>query len=520
MTSRAIAIAAVHTGAALLAASAAARAQVPGLDFGTATNFDLDKPQPISMCCADFDLDGDLDLATADRGDHADAKFNVLLNDGTGDFSDGHAYFCVPYAWGIATGDVDGDQVPDLAVSDGENAATSVQVWRGNGDGTFSLMQSVTSGRFPLAMVIADLDGDGWHDMAVANNVSYGLTIFRNDGNGTLGAAQHVPGLAGTMSTDLAGADIDGDGDVDLALGHQGGVRLLRNDGLGAFTSSQSLGAYMNGGVSLGDLDQDGDADLASLGAYTNLVYLYWNDGSGSFAASGTLATLSTPGTIVVADLNRDGLADLHVTRQWSTVSAWRGLGGGAFGPRQDFATGFQATCATHGDLDGDLLVDLAVAFNDGGDQPGVSILLQRWPLPIAYCTAKVNSLDCTPAISASGTPSMTSPAPFTISASNVLSQKFGLCFYGYGFASAPFQGGTMCVQTPLRRTPIQSSGGSAGDEDCSGTFAFDFNAHAQSGADPALDAGVWTYAEYWYRDPASASTTGLSDALAFLIRP
>ena len=157
--------------------AAAARAQIPALSFAAASNFDLDKPVPVSICRADFDLDGDLDLPRPTAAITSTPSSTCCLNDGAGDFSDGNAYFCVPYAWGIATGDIDGDQVPDLAVSDGENAATTVQVWHGNGNGSFSLLQSVSSGRFPVAIVIDDFNGDGWDDMAVANNVSYGLTI-------------------------------------------------------------------------------------------------------------------------------------------------------------------------------------------------------------------------------------------------------------------------------------------------------------------------------------------------------
>jgi hypothetical protein len=53
---------------------------------------------------------------------------------------------------------------------------------------------------------------------------------------------------------------------------------------------------------------------------------------------------------------------------------------------------------------------------------------------------------------------------------------------------------------------------------DCSGTFDFDFNQHIQGGADPSLVPGAFVYCQYWYRDPASVSTTGLSDALCFSI--
>jgi hypothetical protein len=136
---------------------------------------------------------------------------------------------------------------------------------------------------------------------------------------------------------------------------------------------------------------------------------------------------------------------------------------------------------------------------------------------PSIYCTAKTNSLGCTPAIGFSGSPSATSGSPFVVRASNVLSHKSGLCFYGFAANNAPFQGGTMCAQSPLRRTLLQDSGGNQ-TPDCSGLYSLDFNARIQSGVDPQLVPGANVYAQFWSRDPATQSTTGLTDALAFTI--
>jgi hypothetical protein len=143
------------------------------------------------------------------------------------------------------------------------------------------------------------------------------------------------------------------------------------------------------------------------------------------------------------------------------------------------------------------------------------------WTPPDVYCTPKVNSLGCTPSIAWSGVPSAQLASGFVISASNVLNQKSGLLFYSLGGAAAqPFQGGWMCVATPLRRTAPQNSGGALPPSaDCSGQFAFDFNARIASGADPALVAGQQVWAQYWSRDPASASTTNLTDALHFTVQ-
>ncbi len=137
---------------------------------------------------------------------------------------------------------------------------------------------------------------------------------------------------------------------------------------------------------------------------------------------------------------------------------------------------------------------------------------------PVVYCTAKVNSLFCTPAISATGYASLSSPAPFVIQATSILNQKQGLLFYGYGAAAAPFQGGFLCTTTPLRRTSAQNSGGSAAGSDCTGAFSFDFNAYIASGADSLLVVGQQVNAQFWSRDPQDVFTTNLTDAVQFAI--
>jgi hypothetical protein len=149
----------------------------------------------------------------------------------------------------------------------------------------------------------------------------------------------------------------------------------------------------------------------------------------------------------------------------------------------------------------------------------GLYAVYDAVPPPAVYCTAKTNSQGCVPAVSSTGFPSVTSSASFTISASNVLNQKQGLFFYGYGTQITPFQGGFKCMTSPTRRTPVQNSGGSAlPANNCSGIYSLDFNAWIDSGADPLLTPGREVDGQFWSRDPASPSTTGLTNAIRFVI--
>lgn len=137
------------------------------------------------------------------------------------------------------------------------------------------------------------------------------------------------------------------------------------------------------------------------------------------------------------------------------------------------------------------------------------------------YCTAKVNSLGCTPQISSVGTPSATSPAPFLVTASNILNQKSGMLVYSLMSAATPFQGGTLCVASPLVRTSLQSSGGDSGVNNCSGAHTYDMRARIQGGLDPNLRAGTTVYAQWLTRDVLSPSgPLGLTAALAVTIGP
>jgi hypothetical protein len=78
-----------------------------------------------------------------------------------------------------------------------------------------------------------------------------------------------------------------------------------------------------------------------------------------------------------------------------------------------------------------------------------------------------------------------------------------------------------MCVHPPCAARRFRDSGGTSGSvNDCTGAYSFDFNVYIQSGADPALAAWTNVYAQYWSRDPSTASTTGLTTPCSFQIWP
>jgi hypothetical protein len=128
----------------------------------------------------------------------------------------------------------------------------------------FGTGRDYAAGKGPLGVFCADLDGDGYLDLAVANwNADY-VSILKNNGNGTYQSAVNY--VTGGGSNSVFCADLDGDTDLDIAVANRegGSVSVLENNGDGTFQSPVNFwtGSGSNS-VFCADLDTDGDLDLA-----------------------------------------------------------------------------------------------------------------------------------------------------------------------------------------------------------------------------------------------------------------
>ena len=141
---------------------------------------------------------------------------------------------------GVVAADFDGDGDSDLATANVSGG--NVTVLRNGGAANFVAYNSSPepAGSFPDAIATADLNGDAIPDLAVANQVSDDVTILLNKGNGDFRVPTSSPEPAGDVPADVTIADIDGDLDGDLlvanAIEGTGTVTVLRNNGTGNFT--------------------------------------------------------------------------------------------------------------------------------------------------------------------------------------------------------------------------------------------------------------------------------------------
>lgn len=137
---------------------------------------------------------------------------------------------------------------------------------------------------------------------------------------------------------------------------------------------------------------------------------------------------------------------------------------------------------------------------------------------PRTYCTGKLNSANCVPAVSWTGTPTLTSGADdFHVRCTNVINQRSGIYFWSTQQAAAPFLGGTLCAGQPVVRTGVQNSGGSPTGVNCN-TGAYDYFFTQGYAASVNIQLGQDYYGQFWMRDPQNLDGTGaaLSNGINF----
>ncbi len=283
----------------------------------------------------DHDGDGDLDLAVANRGANT---ANVLTNDGAGNF----AVVTLPSAGeprGAAFGDLDGDGDLDLAITN--NDGFNVRLFR-NDKGTFTVWHVLsTAPNQAEGVFVADLDNDGDMDIATGaedDNVGVNRAVlFMNTGGGAFGPAiGYLTGAFGTSG--VVAADLNCDGWLDLALANQdtNNISVLQNLGDGTFgpPQLQSVGTNPET-LGMADFDGDGLQDLATANRDSSNVSILINmtcemsapgdvDGDGAVGFSDLVSLLSSWGACAgcPADLDGNGIVDftdlLVVLANWS----------------------------------------------------------------------------------------------------------------------------------------------------------------------------------------------------------
>jgi uncharacterized protein (TIGR03437 family) len=283
--------------------------------------------------------------------------------------------FCFPI-W-VAVADLNGNGPQDLAIAD--PSADTVTVLIGNGTGEFLPGPSspYPVGTNPKSVAIGDFNGDGLPDLAIANSNDGTVTVLLNSKSGVFTAATNSPFSVGAEPTSVVVGDFNKDGKLDLAFANELGnnVTLLLGNGSGGFTAATgSPFAVGNGPHSLvaADFNGDGNLDLAVANATDGTVTVLLGNGSGGFtAASGSpFPAGADPIFVAEGNFNRDGKPDLALVNEGNdtvTVLLNNGSGGFTQAPASPFPVGDQPVSVAVGDFNGDGNLDLVIA-NSGSN--------------------------------------------------------------------------------------------------------------------------------------------------------
>jgi len=328
---------------------------------------------PVSIATADLNGDGVLDLAVADSSSN---QVSVLIGNGDGTFAPHQTFAAGTIPVQIAIGDLDGDGFLDFAVA---NATGSVSILRGDGAGSFSAPTTLTAGIFPDALAIGDVNADGKPDLAVANGGSGNVSLFLGTGGGGFAPAGDFN--TGVDPSGVVIGDFNNDGKADLAVSNLGPdtVAILLGNGAGSFGAATTFttGAATDPiSVATADLNGDGNLDLVTANHNTGNISVLLGNGAGAFAAPVTHATGAPgPENVAIADVDGDGKLDVAVANDSGSASVLLGDGTGGFGTAANFATGAVTSSVALGDFNHDGGLDLAVT-NSGLNN--ISVLLNN----------------------------------------------------------------------------------------------------------------------------------------------
>jgi Tfp pilus assembly protein PilF len=290
----------------------------------------------VGCTVGDYDNDGRSDMAISYAGGVA-----LFHNDGNGKFHDVTRQTGIRVngePMGVTFVDYDHDGDLDLYVSRAASpakdsrtpsSASSNELWRNNGNGTFTNVTTQTGLASPggsWGATASDVNNDRAVDLIVAA-MGQAPTIFLNPREGEFRALRPWESPMPAPAAGAVAFDFNKDGWMDLAFTHSGapGLSLWQNENGKKFVSVElPKDNWARGwGLAALDYDDDGWIDLAAVGedsSGSGHIAMLRNEGSAGFQdVSQTVGLdkihLTHPRSIVAADFFGDGATDLLITQ-------------------------------------------------------------------------------------------------------------------------------------------------------------------------------------------------------------
>lgn len=368
--------------------------------FSNQTTYSTDyASEPSSIAVGDFNNDNKMDIVVANSNAN---NIGIFLGNGDGTFSNQVTYAAGSSPLSVTIGNFNNDNLLDIAVVN--YYSNNFGIFLGHGDGSFSNQVTYYIGynSGPRSIATADLNNDGYLDIAVANFRGNSFGVFLGYGNGTFASnGIHSTGVDAAPDYLVIG-DVNNDTYLDII------VTNYYADNIGVFLGSRDASfsaqmRYPTGSSSrpcfdvIGDFNNDSRLDIAIVNCHRQNIGIFYGYGDGTFSniITYTAGNGSAPQSIAVGDFDQDGLLDIVVANQiTSNIAILHGI--------VQIVGMEQVTCSTGstshpqsiavGDFNNDNRLDFAVG-NYGTDSIGIFLqnFNETFPTEIMLSTGSLS---------------------------------------------------------------------------------------------------------------------------------
>jgi VCBS repeat protein/Big-like domain-containing protein len=301
----------------------------------------------------------------------------------------------------VTVADFNGDHIPDIATVN--QSSNTVSILINNGDGTFRAHLEFATGAGPNGVAAVDINKDGRMDLVVSNGLAdaaHSISVLLGNGDGTFQAHSDISGAPSPNS--IAAGDFNHDGNPDIATSSSTPVNAVYvdlGDGKGGVLTQKvttGFGVQPQAGehryeirkIVWADFNRDGKDDLyyieccggfdVEIGGFGVLA----GNGDGTFADRLSF-TEPVPIDLAAVDVNQDGLSDAVMPyagchSPCDGTLAEINQGNGTFVRKADVFNDLGSAAGNAFDVEGDGLKDIVLLTSDPDTGTGSVLMIAR----------------------------------------------------------------------------------------------------------------------------------------------
>lgn len=340
-------------------------ADLPATSFGPKYDFATgDSPENLAL--GDFDNNGKTDLAVVNSGSNT---VSVIENKSTLKNIVLSKFFDVETGGGpvaVAVADFDGDGKQDIAAANSvDNTVSIIRNSSVSGSTSFQFKVDYPTATNPQAIAVGDFDLDGRPDIVTANFTNSGsISILRNTSTLGISFAAKQDISMGSFTSSVAVGDLNRDGKLDIVVtnANSNNVSVLLNNAVGTIGFAPKVDYTVGNfplSVVVGSTDGDLHLDIAATASSGNAITVLRNTGDGTFVPGNSPSSPTSPNYIAIGDLTGDAMQELVYSAGNSTLAFAKNSLGSGFSPHVSLTTAQDASGVAIADMNLDGAADI-----------------------------------------------------------------------------------------------------------------------------------------------------------------